>query len=95
MYLGEIVEAADTAALFRSPMHPYTQALLLANPAPDPSVSPPVNVISGDVPSSANPPSGCRFHTRCPQAMPQCKESAPVLQRRDDGERKVACHLYA
>ncbi len=94
MYLGEIVETSDTAALFHAPMHPYTQALLQANPVPDPTISPPVNVISGDVSSPVNPPSGCRFHTRCPQAMPLCKETAPVLQQCKDGEGKVACHLY-
>ncbi len=95
MYLGQIVETAGTQALFRSPMHPYTQALIQTNPTPDPTVAAPDHVISGDVPSPANPPSGCRFHTRCPQAMPKCREVAPELRNRSDDAGQVACHLYA
>ncbi|MDH3695385.1 MAG: ABC transporter ATP-binding protein [Gammaproteobacteria bacterium] len=94
MYLGEIVETSGAASLFRAPMHPYTQALIQTNPTPDPTVAAPDHVIAGDVPSPANPPSGCRFHTRCPQAMPQCREAAPLLQNRSDNEGQVACHLY-
>jgi len=94
MYLGEIVETASTPALFRSPMHPYTQALIETNPTPDPTVAAPDHVISGGVPSPANPPSGCRFHTRCPQAMPKCREIAPELRNRSDDAGQVACHLY-
>lgn len=93
MYLGNMVEFAPKAELFQSPMHPYTQALLSAVPMPDPSVKMNRIVLQGDIPSPANPPKGCKFHTRCSKCMDVCKEVEPVW--RDYGNRHfVACHLY-
>ncbi len=95
MYLGRIVEIASRDQLFSSPQHPYTQALLAAVPVPDPvlEASRPQQIIVGEVPSVRNPPPGCRFHPRCPQAMPECKVSSPALKPTAEG-RAVACHLY-
>jgi oligopeptide transport system ATP-binding protein len=93
MYLGKVVEQADTDELFSRPMHPYTQALLSAIPIPDPELKRERIILSGDVPSPAAPPSGCRFHTRCPAVMPVCsKIDPPLLQIRP--RHWVACHLY-
>ncbi|MFZ0892677.1 MAG: ABC transporter ATP-binding protein [Thermoplasmata archaeon] len=93
MYLGKVVEQADTDELFSRPMHPYTQALLSAIPIPDPELKRERIILSGDVPSPAAPPSGCRFHTRCPAVMPVCsKVDPPLLQIRP--RHWVACHLY-
>jgi oligopeptide transport system ATP-binding protein len=96
MYLGRIVELADRDALYDNPRHPYSQALLSAVPEPDPNLEArrPRIVLTGDVPSPSNPPPGCAFSTRCPQAMPQCRVQAPVLRQLEPG-RQVACHLYA
>jgi oligopeptide/dipeptide ABC transporter ATP-binding protein len=80
MYLGRIVELATKASLYAEPRHPYTQALLSAAPVPDPTVLRPERVIlRGDPPSAMAPPSGCRFHTRCPLAMDRCSSEAPPL----------------
>ena len=92
MYLGKIVELADRDTLFARPQHPYTQILLSAVPQPNPKVKATRQILRGDPPSPANPPAGCRFHTRCPQAQPVCKEQVPALTVRSDGHL-VACHV--
>jgi peptide/nickel transport system ATP-binding protein/oligopeptide transport system ATP-binding protein len=93
MYLGRIVELARTRELFSEPLHPYTKALLAAAPVPNPKRQRERIVLRGDVPSPVNPPSGCRFHTRCPMAFDRCRVEDPKL-RSFEGGRLVACHLY-
>jgi len=95
MYLGKIVEIASRDELYRNPLHPYTQALLAAIPVADASVEARRQrvVVSGEVPSALRPPPGCRFHTRCPQAMDRCKTDMPPLVGDGTG-RMVACHLH-
>lgn len=95
MYLGRIVEIATRQQLYREPLHPYTQGLLAAVPIPSPSAEAlrPQQVILGEPPSVVNPPSGCRFHPRCPMAMKVCSEKDPELRALADG-RSVACHLH-
>jgi oligopeptide/dipeptide ABC transporter ATP-binding protein len=92
MYLGRIVEIAGKEALFETPLHPYTQALMAAAPIADPHVRRERIVLQGDVPSPINPPPGCAFHTRCPHAFARCKAETPLLKAAADG-RQVACHL--
>ena len=92
MYVGKLVEITDTQTLFSNPQHPYTEALLSAVPTPDPLASKEKIILAGDVPSPINPPSGCRFHTRCPYVMDQCKYEDPPLKKGASGHQ-VACHL--
>ncbi|OIJ16252.1 peptide ABC transporter substrate-binding protein [Anaerobacillus arseniciselenatis] len=94
MYLGRMMEVTDKRTLYKNPMHPYTQALLSAIPKSHPSeVKRERIILKGDVPSPSNPPKGCVFHTRCPQAMDHCKEIVPTLKELEPGHF-VACHLY-
>ena len=91
MYMGRLVESADSVALFESPRHPYTQALLASIPVPDPVVPPRRAALRGEVSSLLDPPSGCVFHPRCPRAEAGCSERAPALRK--VGGSRVACHL--
>ena len=95
MYLGRIVEIASRSELYKTPLHPYTEALLAAIPVADPEVEArrPRAIVRGEVPSALNPPSGCRFHPRCPRAMEKCKTADPPLVDLGAG-RSVACHLH-
>jgi oligopeptide/dipeptide ABC transporter ATP-binding protein len=93
MYLGQIVETAGTETLFHAPHHPYTQALLSAVPTPDPRRRRQRIILTGDVPSPINPPSGCRFHPRCPRRMTICEQTMPVMRSIAVGQ-STACHLY-
>lgn len=92
MYLGQLVEEADTELLFSEPKHPYTQVLLSAVPSPDPHKKKDRVLLDGDLPSPIDPPKGCVFHTRCPRAQAICSEERPEMQYIADGHR-VACHL--
>ncbi len=93
MYLGKIVELADRRTLFSRPHHPYTRALLSAVPVPDPTAKRQRIILTGDVPSPINPPSGCRFHTRCPYVFDRCKVEEPVLRTISEAGHVAACHL--
>ena len=97
MYLGRMVETASSNDLYAEPRHPYTKALLSAIPVPDPTNKSQRMILQGDVPSPLNPPSGCPFRTRCPEAMPRCAEQEPetVEVSSQGGGHWVACHLYA
>jgi oligopeptide/dipeptide ABC transporter ATP-binding protein len=95
MYLGKIVEFASSGDLYRNPRHPYTRALMSAIPVPDPTRRSKRIVLGGDVPSPMNPPPGCPFHTRCPEAQPRCREEVPAMRNvgSDASPHRVACHL--
>lgn len=93
MYLGNLVEYGETEDIFKNPLHPYTKALFSAIPIPDPTAERNRIVLGGSIPSPANPPSGCKFHTRCEHCMQRCKEEAPV-QREIEPGHFVVCHLY-
>ncbi|MFD3272126.1 ABC transporter ATP-binding protein [Paenibacillus dendritiformis] len=92
MYFGSLVELAPRDELFRQPLHPYTQALLSAIPIPDPKRKRSRIVLRGDIPSPVNPPSGCKFHTRCPAAKDICRQEAPLF-REVGSQHYAACHL--
>ena len=92
MYLGKLVEVGTSAQICLAPKHPYTQALLSAVPIPDPGATRQRIFLRGDVPTPINPPSGCRFHTRCPIAVDRCKVEEPPLREVEEG-RDAACHL--
>ena len=93
MYLGNLVEYADTEKVFANPLHPYTRALFSAIPVPDPDYKMNRVILEGNIPSPANPPSGCKFHTRCNECMELCKHVAPDWQEVEP-EHYCACHLY-
>ncbi|MFX1482602.1 MAG: ABC transporter ATP-binding protein [Promethearchaeota archaeon] len=93
MYLGKIVEVADKNKIYEDPLHPYTVGLMNAIPVPNPKAHRTEAVPRGEIPSPINPPSGCRFHPRCPKAFDRCPDEEPELQF-VDGDRQVACHLY-
>ncbi|MCR4940521.1 MAG: ABC transporter ATP-binding protein [Treponemataceae bacterium] len=93
MYLGGLVETGATNDIFENPLHPYTQALFSAIPVPDPDLKKDRIILQGDIPSPANPPAGCKFHTRCSKCMKICKEVAPETKDMGNGHF-VRCHLY-
>lgn len=95
MYLGEIVETAPARTLFTQPRHPYTKALLSAIPSLDPDNVGAEIKLNGEIPSATNPPSGCRFHTRCHYAVEACSSAKPQLSKIEDGAQMVACHRWA
>lgn len=93
MYLGKMVELADSEQLYSKALHPYTKALLSAVPVPDPTYEKEQILLEGDIPNPANPPTGCPFHTRCPARMDICSKVSPILTEHEPGH-SVACHLY-
>lgn len=93
MYLGSLVEYGETADIFRNPLHPYTEALFSAIPVPDPTIKMNRIVLQGSIPSPANPPAGCKFHTRCSKCTERCKHEVPVQKEIEPGHF-VVCHLY-
>ena len=93
MYLGGLVETGNTEDIFANPLHPYTQALFSAIPTPDPNAKMNRVILQGSIPSPANPPSGCKFHTRCSKCMEICKTEVPKNKDMGNGHF-VRCHLY-
>lgn len=93
MYLGGLVETGDTKDIFKNPLHPYTKALFSAVPNPDPDIKVERIILEGSIPSPANPPSGCKFHTRCSKCMEKCKKEIPLPKDMGNGH-VVRCHLY-
>jgi len=92
MYLGKMVELSEAKELYKKPLHPYTIALLSAIPVPDPTIKKDRIILKGDVPSPVNPPSGCHFHTRCPNVQEICKKQDPDFKDIGNGHH-VACHF--
>jgi peptide/nickel transport system ATP-binding protein len=93
MYLGSLVEYGSKSSIFRNPLHPYTQALLSAAPVPDPDAKMNRIILEGSIPSPANPPSGCKFHTRCREMLEMCSKVVPQTREVEPGHQ-VVCHLY-
>jgi len=93
MYLGQIVELATVDEIFDAPLHPYTQALIASAPQMQPGASRTIPMLQGDLPNPANPPTGCRFHTRCPWATAECRQFEPINQVLSGG-RQIACHRW-
>ena len=93
MYLGSLVEFGDKREIFKNPLHPYTKALFSAIPVPDPMVKMNRIILEGSIPSPANPPKGCKFHTRCKYCMERCKTEVPKAIHVDE-HHTVVCHLY-
>ena len=93
MYLGNLVEYGEKKDIFQNPLHPYTKALFSAIPVPDPNAGTKRIVLGGTIPSPANPPEGCKFHTRCAQCTERCRKEVPV-QREIEPGHFVVCHLY-
>ena len=93
MYLGNFVEVGDKKSLYANPLHPYTKALLSAVPVPDPTAKKDRVILEGNIPSALNPPTGCKFHTRCPNCMECCKTEAPKRYQVSENHY-VYCHLY-
>lgn len=93
MYLGQIVELATVDEIFDAPLHPYTQALIASAPQMQPGIERDAPLLQGDLPNPASPPSGCRFHTRCPYVTDECRQVEPINQVLDGG-RQVACHRW-
>jgi peptide/nickel transport system ATP-binding protein/oligopeptide transport system ATP-binding protein len=95
MYLGKLMEVADAATLFEAPQHPYTRALISANPQPDPDLPLAPVALKGELPSPLHPPSGCLFHTRCPEVFEPCSSIVPEARlTRAEPQHRVWCHLY-
>ena len=96
MYLGKLVEVGPTEAIFNAPRHPYTRALIGANPVPDPDSKVGLSILEGDVPSPLDPPTGCAFHPRCPRVMPHCKVQMPAMTVDSSAsvQHRVWCHLH-
>lgn len=93
MYLGKIVESGDSQEIYNHPKHPYTQSLISAIPVPDPHNKSERQVLTGDVPSPINPPSGCSFHPRCPHVQDECKHNEPQLRATSSATQNIACHF--
>jgi oligopeptide/dipeptide ABC transporter ATP-binding protein len=93
MYLGRIVELSDSKSLYETPRHPYTEALMSAIPSPAPEIKPNHILLPGEIPNPANPPTGCRFHTRCPYVVDKCRTEEPIFKSMsNDPGHFVACH---
>ncbi|HLR10038.1 MAG TPA: ABC transporter ATP-binding protein, partial [Sporosarcina sp.] len=92
LYLGSMMELGSREQLYENPLHPYTKALLSAVPIADPTIKRERIILEGDIPSAANPPTGCKFHTRCPLATDQCRRDVPAFKEVEEGHF-VACHL--